>query len=166
MRALADPTFLHSDFTRQPVYDLLKRFKTINYKGDIFTDFLGSGWSWSDYRQYYMAQRSDFPMYGNVVTFSLKEKNAIDISPSYFRKNIESAGSIDSGFAVDKPWDTNRFYVSNGAGKKDKTPYNPTIGTILELLGRYPKGKYRYRFFRIISLFTISSSLSRQQIHC
>lgn len=131
---IGDPTFLHSDFKRQPVYDFLKKFKTIVYKGEIFTDFLGSGWAWGDFKQYYMAQRSDFPMYGNVVTFSLKGKGEVGISPSYFRKNIDAEGSIDSGFAIDKPWDTNRFFVSNGKEKKVKIPYKPIIGTLRDLL--------------------------------
>ncbi|MBL7761932.1 MAG: D-alanyl-D-alanine carboxypeptidase [Chitinophagaceae bacterium] len=129
-----DPTFLCSDFKRQPVYDFLKKFKTIVYKGEIYTDFLGSGWSWGDYKQYYMAQRSELPMYGNVVTISFKGKDELKISPFYFRNNIEVAGTIDSGFAVDKPWDNNRFFISNGGQKESKVPYNPNIGTIVDLL--------------------------------
>ncbi len=78
-----DPTFLHPDYQRQPVSDFLRSAGKPVYITDLAwkSHALGSGWSWDDYSAYYMAERSPFPVYGNVIrwyqTVSRKE------NPSY-----------------------------------------------------------------------------------
>jgi D-alanyl-D-alanine carboxypeptidase/D-alanyl-D-alanine-endopeptidase (penicillin-binding protein 4) len=44
----------------------------------------GSGWSWNDYGESYMAERSIFPIYGNLVKVSLKDTLHKFISDSRF----------------------------------------------------------------------------------
>lgn len=67
-----DPTFLHPDFKEQPVFDFLKKqskplaINTANWK----TDAYGEGWMWDDYSSGYMAERSPFPIYGNVIRWT------------------------------------------------------------------------------------------------
>lgn len=64
-----DPTFLHPDFPKQPVFDFLKKqskplaISTANWK----TEAYGEGWMWDDYSSGYMAERSPLPVYGNVI---------------------------------------------------------------------------------------------------
>lgn len=72
-----DPTLLHPDYKKQPVYDFLKQ-KLVAEKRDLaFMDTIwkekrwGSGWSWNDYNASYMAERSSLPVYGNVINLSL-----------------------------------------------------------------------------------------------
>ncbi len=68
----ADPTFLNSEFTYQPVFQEMKENKTIVIYTDAWKeDRWGSGWSWNDYDASYMAERSPLPVYGNVVQFYL-----------------------------------------------------------------------------------------------
>ncbi len=64
-----DPTLLHPDFKIHPLIDFLKiQPKKINIKDDNWQEEpLGSGWSWNDYNEYYMAERSPMPVYGNVL---------------------------------------------------------------------------------------------------
>ena len=64
-----DPTFLHPDYKQQPVLAFLR-----GAKGRLFIsdeswqdEAWGSGWSWNDYSNDYMAERSPMPIYGNVV---------------------------------------------------------------------------------------------------
>ncbi|MEO6612671.1 MAG: D-alanyl-D-alanine carboxypeptidase [Chitinophagaceae bacterium] len=67
-----DPTFLNSEFTYQPVFKKMQESKTILVYTDSWKeDRWGSGWSWNDYDTAYMAERSPFPVYGNVVQFYL-----------------------------------------------------------------------------------------------
>jgi D-alanyl-D-alanine carboxypeptidase/D-alanyl-D-alanine-endopeptidase (penicillin-binding protein 4) len=67
-----DPSFLNSEFTYQPVFQKMKQSKTILVYSDAWKeDRWGSGWSWNDYDAAYMAERSPFPVYGNVVQFYL-----------------------------------------------------------------------------------------------
>ncbi len=66
-----DPTLLHPDFKNQPVVDFFKkdssaRFELISANQWEDTPW-GAGWAWGDYSAYYMAERSPFPVYGNVV---------------------------------------------------------------------------------------------------
>ncbi len=67
-----DPTLLHSDFNSQPVIDFLsKTNKTIWSNNSGFkTTVYGKGWSWDDYNDYYMVERSILPVYGNIVNYS------------------------------------------------------------------------------------------------
>ncbi len=93
MQGTGDPTFLNSEYKTQPVFDFLKalsansnniiHFSTANWKEVQW----GSGWSWNDYEEYYMAERSPFPVYGNMAKFYFKE-NAIKATPSFFDSAI------------------------------------------------------------------------------
>lgn len=95
-----DPSFLHPDFGIDTVYHFLKnRPENLYYSDAHFRDeLLGPGWSWSDYNHYYSAERSPFPIYGNVVRFTMQkiEINQIEmtaqgwsISPLFFRTHVQ-----------------------------------------------------------------------------
>lgn len=72
-----DPTFLHPDFARQPGWDWVYR-QLRKYHNEIAVldtiwkdDHFGRGWSWNDYEAAYMAERSSFPVFGNVIDIKL-----------------------------------------------------------------------------------------------
>ncbi len=72
-----DPTFLHPEFARQPGWDwVYRQLRKYHYEIAILDtiwrdDHFGSGWSWNDYDAAYMAERSSFPVYGNVIDIKL-----------------------------------------------------------------------------------------------
>ncbi len=73
-----DPTFLHEDYPRQNVFSFLKtQFVYMKKTASLFIDLRnkfqrwGTGWSWNDYEQPYMAERSEFPIFGNVINMKL-----------------------------------------------------------------------------------------------
>ncbi len=82
-----DPTLLHPDYIKQPVWDFLS-LNAIKYKERVAIldtiwqdDRWGSGWSWTDYDASYMAERSTIPIYGNVINIklnSVSERNIVD----------------------------------------------------------------------------------------
>lgn len=73
-----DPTFLHPDFLFQPVYERLKKEKVLRWNLASWQDKRwGSGWSWNDYADDYMAERSSFPVYGNLTKAYLKEGSLV-----------------------------------------------------------------------------------------
>ncbi len=81
-----DPTFLHPDYKRQPVLNFLKSNNSVSYlrDGDIYGFLpLGNGWTWNDYQSSYSAERSEFPIYGNVVTFYL-DNDSLNVNPRLF----------------------------------------------------------------------------------
>ena len=74
-----DPTLLHSDFKNQPAWNFISQ-KAKQYKyTSAFLDTVwkderwGSGWSWNDYNESYMAERSSMPIFGNVLNIKLKK---------------------------------------------------------------------------------------------
>lgn len=85
MQPTGDPTLLHPDFRRQPVVDFLRSDTSRVYaRVDLpfQTTALGSGWSWNDYQQNYMPERSAFPIYGNLIWIRYKD-STLQWQPSF-----------------------------------------------------------------------------------
>jgi D-alanyl-D-alanine carboxypeptidase/D-alanyl-D-alanine-endopeptidase (penicillin-binding protein 4) len=135
VKGAADPTFLHPDFKDQPVYNFLKKFRFIKIIHSPFKDFLGNGWSWGDYLEDYMAQRSALPIYGNVVRIDWQNDTTLDIKPHFFKRNYSLAKDLSNGFRVEKPWETNAFTFLPGTQKSAKVPFTPDEKTLQNLLG-------------------------------
>ncbi len=84
-----DPTFLHHFIRTDTVYQFLKANKDKSIfisKSNDETIFFGSGWSWDDYNEYYSAENSAFPIYGNVNLISIDTNSNFSISPKYSEK--------------------------------------------------------------------------------
>jgi serine-type D-Ala-D-Ala carboxypeptidase/endopeptidase (penicillin-binding protein 4) len=103
----ADPTFLHMDFKKQPVFNFLKQLNNQS----IITLMawreasLGSGWAWNDYNESYMAERSAFPIYGNTARFSYDtvKVNKQNI-PYYTFKTVPSTFKSKIALSKDSSW--------------------------------------------------------------
>ena len=78
-----DPTLLHPDFKNQPAFNFLKDSKKRIYASDIKwkSQGLGSGWSWNDYNEYYMAERSAMPVFGNVLKWIQEKDTTTKLQP-------------------------------------------------------------------------------------
>ncbi len=68
-----DPTFLHPDYKKNPVFDFLKQQKQRLYMSNTGwrDEALGYGWAWDDYNDDYMVEKSPFPVYGNMANYKL-----------------------------------------------------------------------------------------------
>jgi serine-type D-Ala-D-Ala carboxypeptidase/endopeptidase (penicillin-binding protein 4) len=80
--ATGDPTFLHPIFKNQPVFNFLKVQKKITFYSQFFNKNLGDGWAWNDYLDDYMVERSEFPIFGNMLTLFVKD-NEFKTVPKY-----------------------------------------------------------------------------------
>jgi serine-type D-Ala-D-Ala carboxypeptidase/endopeptidase (penicillin-binding protein 4) len=165
-----DPTFLHKDYRRQTVFDLLKsQLATRNKKlGILFkrNDFnrWGSGWGWSDYKESYMAERSPFPVHGNVVHVSLNDSDkriwidtfpspsrptrrvgkVFKVYPSYFDSmirqyaiHINAASSARPGIEIERKIDKNEFRASllqSGSSNVDIPFVTDNFNTALNII--------------------------------
>ncbi|GAO42875.1 D-alanyl-D-alanine carboxypeptidase/D-alanyl-D-alanine-endopeptidase [Flavihumibacter petaseus] len=77
LQPTGDPTFLHPDYPEQPLFDFLKakEKKIVISDGNWQEKEFGYGWSWDDFNSAYMAERSSFPIYGNVIKWTqVREK--------------------------------------------------------------------------------------------
>lgn len=134
IKGAADPSFLHPDFKQQPVFHFLQKFKFIKIIPSSFKDYLGNGWSWGDYLEDYMAQRSALPIYGNVVRIDWLNDTTVDIIPPFFKRNSSLTKDLLNGFRVEKPWDTNAFTFLPGIQKSADVPFTPDEKTLQNLL--------------------------------
>ncbi len=78
LQPTGDPSFLHPDYAQQPLADFLRSSnkRLVISDGNWQEKEFGYGWSWDDYNSSYMAERSSFPVYGNVIKWTqVNEKN-------------------------------------------------------------------------------------------
>ena len=120
-----DPTFLHKDYLRQPVADFLKRQrKPLTISSGTWRDnALGFGWTWSDYNSDYMAERSPFPVYGNLIRFvqtqqvnevDQKKEPVIFTEPDINWKLNFNPDATTKAFSVRRQMGENVFRVTTG----------------------------------------------------
>lgn len=149
-----DPTFLHPDFPYQPVASFLKRDTTTTYllaADNWRTTAWGSGWAWSDYEDAYMADRSAFPLYGNVLRIR-QTATSFSIQPSAFtwqyngrESNTPTLLPIAGNYVFNRDKNTNTFYwkprTGVNAGLEAKhpdirqdIPFMTSLPTSLQLL--------------------------------
>jgi len=120
-----DPTFLHPDFSSAKAIQLIKGFKYISLQANgFFANKLGSGWSWNDYQETYMAERSSFPMYGNLVNFYVKD-DWVRTTPPTFEKMISpSSNKSHKAIRVFRSMEANDFWVNDGESKTISMPFS------------------------------------------
>jgi D-alanyl-D-alanine carboxypeptidase/D-alanyl-D-alanine-endopeptidase (penicillin-binding protein 4) len=143
-----DPTFLHPDFKNHPVYNYLsdpkKAINVLRPYEENFRYPYGSGWQIDDVSEIYQVPRSEFPVYGNLVTFSVDEAGKISSIPKIFSAEANLVVTSEScpGFKSVRKFDVfeNRYLIEcSGLGKSSKTiqaPFRPTSGLVyIEILG-------------------------------
>lgn len=110
-----DPSLLYSEvFQNSRVLMFLQSrpeklfFSSTNFQDKVY----GPGWSWDDYQDYYQAERSPLPLYGNLVTVSHE-----GIRPSFFQPNTRGkiqlfpgGSSLMPGYAL-RDKNSNQFFV-------------------------------------------------------
>ena len=132
---LGDPSFMHPEFSYQPVVDMIKNTKKqvviVGNHQDQFEIF-GSGWSWADYAEDYQPERSRMPIYGNVVHFYQSNKKLEAIKPFYFFKDF-----VDLDKVAEKNWSRNRvgnrFFTTNENNKSKyfQVPFSQEVAPML-----------------------------------
>jgi D-alanyl-D-alanine carboxypeptidase/D-alanyl-D-alanine-endopeptidase (penicillin-binding protein 4) len=129
-----DPTFLHPEFINQPVYNFLKSSKWISFTNRLFADnFMGMGWAWDDYKESYLVQRSNFPIYGNLINIK-KVGNSVSVTPSSQPFIIPEYTNLQNGFDVQKKWDDNLIIITAGTNQRLFVPFTPNSMDIIEML--------------------------------
>lgn len=134
-----DPSFLMPDFNIHPLFDRLKTIKKPLYilNNNWQSPALGLGWSWDDYSEYYMTERSAFPVYGNQIHWY--QEKGIKENPSYpgdtvdlfLYSNPEIQWPVKFGserkneFYVERSRDENSFTLFEGKEKSamESVPY-------------------------------------------
>src|SRR4030095_15479950 len=130
----ADPTFLHPDYKTQPAFDFLKRSTKKIYTTDIrgTSEPLGSGWSWNDYNESYMAERSPMPVFGNVLKWIQEKETTSRSEPFIIYSTPEINWPVNfsnvnaKNFEVKRKIGENEFELIQGT-EKYKELYVPFV---------------------------------------
>ncbi|HSB92561.1 MAG TPA: D-alanyl-D-alanine carboxypeptidase/D-alanyl-D-alanine-endopeptidase [Flavitalea sp.] len=110
-----DPSFLHTDFKSQPVFDFLRaQQKPVYIINDQWrTESFGSGWQWDDYNDAYSAERSAFPVYGNCIRWVQEHSGTPEADSAEFDQSvfIYSIPEVDMPVRFDPAPNATTFFV-------------------------------------------------------
>ncbi len=133
-----DPTLLHPDFNNSVAINFIKSFvgkKKIYFSDGNFTgESMGKGWAWDDYNDYYAAEKSPLPMYGNIVRVRV-DSSRLTIQPAIFSNSFykKEVGSI-----IQRTYTDNLFLLPKGilnqASYKQDIPYKTSASLSQQLL--------------------------------
>lgn len=132
-----DPTFLLPEFSNQSLFRYLQasaKTMYVVYNSRDRVEEYGSGWSWNDYQEAYMAERSVMPVYGNLISFEIRD-NKLQVSPPVLKRPffnepmIQLMGRGDK-FSVIRDKDENKFRFWNATTpfKSDQVPFKTKNG--------------------------------------
>lgn len=106
---MGDPTTLHPYFggQKRALNFLQAQSKPIKFcLNHVNIARFGPGWAWDDYPYYFQAERSYFPLYGNVVWFEENtDKNLFTYFPNDFNTEIQ----LGSELILKRREDSNQF---------------------------------------------------------
>ncbi len=120
-----DPSLLHPDLKNDRVIEFLKNSDKKLYLLNNFNqvEAFGPGWSWDWFPYYYAAERSAFPVYGNIVRFSKsKGESSFRTYPSRFESNLVNTpptGAWDYSFNRNQDKNEFPYFLKSEANLKE-----------------------------------------------
>lgn len=133
-----DPSFLLPEFTTQPLWQKMlaaKKHVALRYSTRDRFEAYGSGWSWDDYQEPYLAERSAFPLYGNLVSFQaqdqrLKATPSLVLRPPFIKEPMVQLIGTGGSFTVARSQDENLFSINKATKPFTKAtiPYKTNRG--------------------------------------
>jgi serine-type D-Ala-D-Ala carboxypeptidase/endopeptidase (penicillin-binding protein 4) len=110
-----DPSFLHPDFSFQPVLEFIRKSqKPVYMINDGWNaEPFGSGWQWDDYNDAYSAERSAFPVYGNCIRWIQEHSGKPEMDSTEFDQSvfIYSIPELDMPVSFDPSPNAKTFFV-------------------------------------------------------
>ena len=136
IRGTGDPSLLHPDLPHSKVFDFLKGRKDQIF----FTPFhfenkrFGPGWAWSDYNDYYQAEVTAMPVYGNIARFKSTPAGQYQSNPRFWQKSMVQDTAVSG---IEREELQNVFHYPKTAGSQVVTrdiPVHMTDQLMLQLL--------------------------------
>jgi serine-type D-Ala-D-Ala carboxypeptidase/endopeptidase (penicillin-binding protein 4) len=132
-----DPSFLYKEvYNNNRVFSFLQTAPYTLFFSDanFATTHFGPGWAWDDYNDYYAAERSPFPLYGNIVSVG-GNRDKVGVQPSYFSSYFKRAAAEEKAKVIRRV-ESNEFLYHPGFSSKQfkaDVPFttNPELTTHL-----------------------------------
>jgi len=118
------PLLSHPKYIDKDLGKFLKKFSHIIYHiPKIDLDKYGPGWAWDDYNNYYQAERSEMPIYGNVIQAVKKPNGDIEITPDKYKIVFD----FEQKKQIDRSEIENKFSINPSLFNSGDTIYSPFI---------------------------------------
>ncbi len=129
-----DPSFLNPKFKNTTTFDFLKDSKKelIYLKSNWQDMSFGSGWAWDDYNYSFAAEKSAFPVYGNLLELEYSGGKNIKVSPSLFQDSISKTDIASSAKRL--PTKNQFTYSDNSQPFDRKIPFRTSEELSIALL--------------------------------
>ncbi|PSL49242.1 D-alanyl-D-alanine carboxypeptidase/D-alanyl-D-alanine-endopeptidase (penicillin-binding protein 4) [Chitinophaga niastensis] len=121
VKGMGDPSFLHPDYTYQPLLQLLQQTSKNIYLVPVVNSNkrYGPGWAWGDYADDYQPELNEWPMYGNVARI-YHHKDTSTIVPDIYHLNVISDDTLSSAI-TDRDERNNTFFLKYNPKDKEIT---------------------------------------------
>lgn len=128
-----DPSWKYDKLPQPRMEDFFRQYKKVNFSQSNWKDdAMGYGWQWDDYHYAYSAEKSPFPIYGNLVT-AQNINNRPVISPQHFRAQLFTSERQMKN--VQRDFHSNTFYYNPRSynGMKAQVPFITSAQTFAVL---------------------------------
>lgn len=119
-QGMGDPSFLYKDaFDNGRTFQFLKSHPgKLFFSSDNFqTPSLGSGWAWDDYNDYYSAERSSLPVYGNLISIHKYVEEVLVFRPALFEYDFVKGEAEHPVEEIIRDVNSNRLMYFSGKKK-------------------------------------------------
>ena len=118
------PFIAHPKYDDADLEKFIKSFNHIVYhKPSSDIDKYGPAWAWDDFKYYFQAERSEMPIYGNVVQIVKLSDDSIKVSPDIFKMKL----NMEQKEKVSRDDKENNFFVNPSLIKVGDTIYHPFV---------------------------------------
>ncbi|MCL6259940.1 D-alanyl-D-alanine carboxypeptidase [Aquiflexum sp. TKW24L] len=117
------PGWKYSKLPQQGIDEFLGKFDTINFSDQNWKEeSFGYGWQWDDFNYSYSAEKSPFPIFGNIVTFTNNKRVPLSNIP-YFGKVAINLEKTNKGVERDRYVNSFYFNPNNYTESKSEIPF-------------------------------------------
>jgi len=118
------PFIAHPKYSDDDLESFIKSFTHIVYhKPNIDLTKYGPAWAWDDSKYYFQAERSEMPIYGNVIQIVKESDDSIKITPDIFKVNM----NLEQEEKVSRDDQENNFFINPSLIKSGDTIYHPFV---------------------------------------
>ena len=118
------PLTAHPKYIDKDLEKFIKPYSYILYhKPKIELSKYGPAWAWDDFNYYFQAERSEMPIYGNVIQVVKKSNEEIETIPDNFKINID----FKQKEKIYRGETHNNFFINPSLMKIGDTIYSPFI---------------------------------------
>jgi D-alanyl-D-alanine carboxypeptidase/D-alanyl-D-alanine-endopeptidase (penicillin-binding protein 4) len=118
------PFIAHPKYDDEDLETFIKSFNHIVYhKPNIDLTKYGPAWAWDDFKYYFQAERSEMPIYGNVIQIVKEFNDSIKVTPDIF----QVVNNLKQKEKVYRDHQENNFSINPSLIRAGDTIYYPFV---------------------------------------